>query len=156
MYEGGLRVPGVARWPGRIAAGESYGSHFADDGYFCHRNGGAAGLPRQPGTDGLSFLPTLRGQPSAEEPRNYYFVRREGGVLYQGKTIEAFRQGDWKLVQDSPFAPIEMYNLKDDPKETIDLASKEKSIFSNLSVLLRRQVQKAGGVPWQAPEKLAP
>ena len=155
MYEGGLRVPAVARWPGRIAPGSHTDRITLTMDIFSTAME-AAGLHRQPGTDGVSFLPTLRGQSPAEEPRNYYFVRREGGNMYQGKTIEAFRQGDWKLVQDSPFAPVEMYNLKDDPKETTDLAAKEKSVFSNLSVLLRRQIQKAGGVPWQAPEKLAP
>jgi hypothetical protein len=64
------------------------------------------------------------------------------------------RLGDWKLVRDNVSAPIEMYNLKDDPKETTDLAGKEKSTFRNLSVILRREIQRGGAVPWQAPAKL--
>ena len=152
MYEGGLRVPGVARWPGKIAAGSHTARNTLTMDIFPTALE-AASLPVPANIDGVSFLPVLRGESNEETPRNLYFVRREGGNQYQGKTIEAFRQGDWKLVQDSPFAPVELFNLKDDPMETNDLASKERSIFSNLSVLLRRQVQKAGSVPWQAPEK---
>jgi arylsulfatase A-like enzyme len=112
-----------------------------------------AGLPLPAGIDGVSFLPTLRGEEQPEPPRDLYFVWLEGGLLHQGKTVDALRQGDWKLLQDSPFAPLELYNLKDDPQETTNLANREKSIFSNLSAVLRRQIQRGGAVPWQAPGK---
>ncbi|MDB6137253.1 MAG: N-acetylgalactosamine-6-sulfatase, partial [Verrucomicrobiaceae bacterium] len=94
-------------------------------------------------------LPTLLGQPQGEGTRDHYFVRREGGVMYGGKTIEAFIRGDWKILQDSPFAPIEMYNLKQDPQESNDLAGKNRPKFMELSAELRREVQRGGQVPWQ-------
>ena len=75
--------------------------------------------------DGVSFLPALRGETEARDRRDYYFVRREGGPAYGGKTIDAFRRGDWKLLQDSPFAPLELYDLKSDPREATDLAAKK-------------------------------
>jgi arylsulfatase A-like enzyme len=99
--------------------------------------------------DGVSFLPTLLGQVQPEMKRDLYFVRREGGLQYCGKTIEAFIRRDWKLVLNSPFAPMELYNLKDDPTETTDLAAKEKKAMMELSAGLRKQMQRGGSVPWQ-------
>ncbi len=95
----------------------------------------------------------MRGEAQQDPARDLYFVWREGGLLHQGDTTEALRQGDWKLVRDNVAAPIELYNVKDDPKETTDLANKEKSTFRNLSAVLRRQIQRGGSVPWQAPAK---
>ena len=100
----------------------------------------------------MSFLPTLRGEASRRTPkRDCYFVRREGGPAYGGKTIEAFRRGDWKLLQDSPFAPLELYDLKSDPQETTDLAAKNREIFNELAAALRQQIQRGGSTPWQKP-----
>ena len=101
--------------------------------------------------DGVSFWPTLLGQTEPEPKRDLYFVRREGGAAYGGKTIEAFRRGDWKLLQDSPFAPLELYDLKADPQETTDLAAKERQIFQPASAALRKQIQRGGQTPWQPP-----
>ena len=66
--------------------------------------------------------------------------------------MEAFVHDDWKLLQDSPFAPRELYNLRRDPYETTDLAAKEKRVFGELDAGLRRQIQRAGQVPWQGPK----
>ena len=150
MYEGGLRVPGAARWPAQIKAGSRTERFTLSMDIFATACA-AAGVTPPAGIDGVSFLPTLRGEAEPEMPRDFYFVRREGGPAYGGKTIEAYRQGDWKLVQDSPFAPLELYNMKDDPRETTDLAGKEKKVFNTLDGALRRQIQRAGAVPWQAP-----
>jgi arylsulfatase A-like enzyme len=105
----------------------------------------------KPNVDGVSFWPTLLGQPEPELARDLYFVRREGGNAYGGKTIEAFRRGDWKLLQDSPFAPLELYDLKSDPQETTDLARKQRQVFNQLSAGLRKQIQRGGQTPWQPP-----
>jgi hypothetical protein len=47
---------------------------------------------------------------------------------------------------------MELYNVKEDPQETNNLADKEKSTFRNLSAVLRRQVQRGGSIPWQRPD----
>ncbi len=105
VYEGGLRVPFAARWPGQIAAGSRTGRMaMSMDLFPTALEAAGAALPT--GIDGLSLLGTLRGETKPEPQRRLYFVRREGGMAYGGKTIEALRQGDWKVLQDSPFAPI--------------------------------------------------
>lgn len=152
MYEGGLRVPFAARWPGQVAPGSRSDRMALTMDLFATALDAAGVAPRD-GVDGLSILPTLRGQAQPEPRASFYFVRREGGPIYGGKTIEALRQGDWKLLQDSPFAPLELYNLKNDPKETTNLATEEKKTFLSLDAVLRKQVQRGGSTPWQPPEK---
>lgn len=151
MYEGGLRVLGAARWPGHIKAGTQTDREVLTMDIFptaC----AAAGAATPAGIDATSFLPTLLGQSQPPAQTDHYFVRREGGAMYGGKTIEAYIHGDWKIVQDSPFAPQELFNLKNDPKETTNLADKEKKVFRDLSAELRRHVQRGGQVPWQKAE----
>jgi arylsulfatase A-like enzyme len=148
MYEGGLRVPGIARWPGKISAG-STAKHVAVSMDIFATACEAAGVTPPKDIDGVSFLPTLLGKEQPHMLRDLYFVRREGGMQYAGKTIEALTRGDWKLVLNSPFAPMELYNLKDDPQETTDLAAKEKQVLAEMTAALRKQVQRGGRVPWQ-------
>jgi len=148
MYEGGLRVPGAARYPGRIQPGSRTDLMTLTMDIFataCE----AMGVPVPENVDAVSFWPTLLGQSEPEPKRDLYFVRREGGAAYGGKTIEAFRRGNWKLLQDSPFSPLELYDLKSDPRETTDLATRERQIFKQLSTELRKQIQRGGQTPWQ-------
>ena len=109
----------------------------------------AAGVPVTHFIDGRSFLPTLHGEDQPWEERYLFFSRREGGVRYNGKTIEAVRHGPWKLLQNSPFAPLELYNLEDDPLETTNLAADEPDVFHRLAAALRGYLQEGGKVPWQ-------
>lgn len=149
MYEGGLRVPGAARWPGIIQPGTSTDRITLTMDVFATACA-AAGVQTPANIDGISFLPTLRGDIELRLKRDYYFVRREGGP-YGGKTIDAFRRADWKLLQDSPFAPLELYNLKSDPRETTDVAATERKVFDELASSLQKQIQRAGSTPWQKP-----
>jgi arylsulfatase A-like enzyme len=147
MYEGGIRVPGAACWPGHIKPGISTTRTTLTMDIFptiCE----VAGAQPPPDIDGLSFMPALIGKARPEPPRDHYFVRREGGIQYGGKTIEAYIHGDWKILQDSPFAPLELYNLKQDPAEATNLADKDKATFRDMAALLRKQVQIGGEVPW--------
>ena len=151
MYEGGLRVPAAARWPGHIKPG----SHterpaMSMDIFATACDVAGEGVPKN--VDGISFLPTLLGAKQEEPARDHYFIRREGGPQYGGKTIDAVIHGDWKLLQDSPFAPQELYNLKTDPQETTDLAAKERKIFLELSALMRKQGQRGAVAGWQKLE----
>jgi len=101
--------------------------------------------------DGVSFLPTLLGKDQPALRDKWFFRRREGGTRYAGKTIEALRWGDWKILQNSPFEPMELYNLKNDPHEDDNLANKNRAQFNKLSAALRKEIQRYGTVPWQKP-----
>ena len=154
VYEGGLKVPMVALWPGKIAPGSRATNIGLTMDLFptiCE----AAGVRIEHPIDGVSLLPLLRGKKQQPPQRDLFFSRREGGNGYGGKTIDALRRGDWKLLQNSPFAPLELYNLRDDPFERNNLAAKHRKIFNQMSAAMRVQVQRRGAIPWQRPlEKL--
>jgi arylsulfatase A-like enzyme len=150
VYDGGLRVPCAIRWPGRIAPhSEAPCPGLTMDLYPTLVE--AAGVSPNAGIDGVSLLPALLGEGQCCRDRDLYFVRREGGVAYGGKTIEALRRGDWKLLQDSPFAPLQLFHVKNDPYETTDLAATERQVFGELAAELRLHIQRGGEVPWQPP-----
>ncbi|HVR35546.1 MAG TPA: sulfatase-like hydrolase/transferase, partial [Methylomirabilota bacterium] len=148
-YDGGLRVPFIARWPGVVEAGSSNdyaGLTFDVFPTFLE----IAGVDRPADLDAVSLVPALRGG-TINTPRDLYFVRREGGHAYGGKSYEAIIRGDWKLLQNNPCSPLELYNLKDDPREQNNLATSNRPKFNELAVALRGHIQRAGAVPWQPP-----
>lgn len=148
MYEGGIRVPMVAVWPEKIRAGASSNRLALAMDLFptiCT----VAGLRVKAEIDGVSLFRTLVGQMAPPMERTLHWVRREGGRLHQGQDYYAVRQGHWKLLQNSPFEPFKLFNLREDPLEEHDLAEQEPRLASSLSRALRLRVQKAGAVPWQ-------
>lgn len=119
VYEGGIRVPMIVSWPGHVVEG-------AETDFMCSfwdmmptlreltGNGETQGL------DGVSLLPLLSGADGQQEHDFLYFEFQELG----GR--QAVRKGPWKLVRlnvrgESPV--MELYNLDDDPGETVDLAA---------------------------------
>ena len=152
VYEGGIKIPAGVRWPGRITAGTETGFRALTMDILPTALA-AAGIdpPSELPLDGVSFLPTLLGKEQTPLREYWFFRRREGGNRYAGKTIEAVRWGDWKLLQNSPFEPLELYNLKTDPREEHDLSKQSPQIFNQLSAQLRKEIQRYGAVPWQAP-----
>jgi arylsulfatase A-like enzyme len=149
-YDGGLRVPFMVRWPARIKAGSRSdypGLNFDLFPTFIELAGskGAADL------DSVSLVPVLQGEAQAT-PRDLYFVRREGGQTYGGKSYEAIIRGDWKLMRNDPFSPLELYDLRSDPQERNNLTTTNKKVFDELSAALRRNIQRGGATPWQKPE----
>jgi len=149
-YDGGLRVPFIVRWPGHVAPGST--SDYAGLTFDIFATAlEVAGVPRPATIDAVSLMPALRGAAAPAEPRELYFVRREGGAIYGGKSYEALIRGDWKLLQNSPYAPLELYNLKDDPQEMNDVFASQQKIARELQVALRRHIQRGGATPWQPP-----
>jgi arylsulfatase A-like enzyme len=150
-YDGGLRVPFLMRWPAKIAAGSKSdyaGLNFDLVPTFLELAGAKSSAPEE--LDAVSLVPLLEGKPMPEG-RELYFVRREGGRAYGGKDYQALIHGDWKLMQNDPYSPLELYNLKNDPHETTNLADKAPKIFNALSTALSRHIQRGGSTPWQKP-----
>ena len=148
MYEGGIRVPAMVSWPGVIASG-TVSDHPALTMDIYPTILDAAGVSVTHYIDAQSFYATLRGGDQEWEDRYHFFSRREGGLRYNGKTVEAVFQGPWKLLQNSPFTTRELYNLERDPQESTNLAATEPEVFRNLAAALRRHIQEGGRVPWQ-------
>jgi arylsulfatase A-like enzyme len=152
-YDGGLRVPFMVRWPGKIEAGsrcDYQGLNFDLFPTFVQ----LAGAAPSDELDAVSLLPLLKGSAQPDE-RELYFVRREGGLAYGGKSYEAIIRGDWKLMQNDPFSPLELYNLKNDPQEKHNLAATNRKLVNELSTALRAHIQRGGQVPWQKREPSA-
>jgi len=150
MYEGGLRVSTAIKWPGRVKAGTVTKERaLTMDLYptICE----IAGVPIRHEIDGVSLVPILSGEALDKPDRPLFFHRREGNQRYQGLITNAVIQGDWKLLRNSPFSPLELYNLKSDPYEQENLAKQHPAIFNELARILRIQVQRGGAVPWQPP-----
>ncbi len=152
MYEGGIRVPAGIVWPGIIDPGsrsDIVGMTMDIFPTLCD----IAGTPYASDLNGTSLLPTLLGQPQNGLDRTLVWVRREGNMRYQGRDYYALREGPWKLVQNSPFEPYQLYNLDSDPLESNNLANTEKGRFRSLTQKLMLHLQSAGQVPWQRPSK---
>jgi len=150
-YDGGLRVPFMARWPGHIAPGSK--SDYAGQVFdlfptFLELAGATATDPAA--LDAVSLVSVLKGE-TGTVSRDLYFVRREGGKAYGGKNYEALIRGEWKLMQNDPYSPLELYNLKSDPGETTNLATKAPKVFNELSAALAARIQRGGSTPWQKP-----
>ncbi|MBL9187340.1 MAG: arylsulfatase [Opitutaceae bacterium] len=128
LYEGGIRVPFIARWPGRIARGgvSDLVSDFADMFPTFAELAGAA-VPA--GLDGVSIVPTLLGRPAAAQARRDHFY-------WEAAPQQAVRQGDWKAYRAAPVRPVELYHLGRDIGETQDLAAAEPAIAARLTALL--------------------
>ena len=148
MYEGGIRVPTCAMWPGYI-----------QDGYVTDQVAllmdlfpticEVAGASIPEGIEGRSIWQTLQGEQQDLSERILYWLRREGGQRFLGQCQHAVRRGDIKLLHNSPFEPLELYNLSSDPLETTDNAQTETALFREMSQLFQAETQKAGSVPWQ-------
>ena len=152
VYEGGLKVATCFTWPGKIKPGTRTNFMLMSMDIFptiCE----AAGVEVMHEIDGKSILPTLLGIQQPPLRKHWFFRRREGGTRYAGKTIEAVRVGDWKLLQNSPFEPQELYHLKTDPQEQTDLSKTNRGKFNELAAILRKEIQRYGTVPWQRPAK---
>jgi len=152
MYEGGLRVPTVISWPSRIPKGIKSDAVTATMDIFPTIIDLIGGKIEHK-IEGRSFAKILLNEKEKPLERPIYFTRREGGLNYGGKAYHALRLGDWKLLQNSPFKPYELYDLKNDPFEKTNLATIHPEIVEKLNTVLMKFIQQGGRVPWQKPEK---
>jgi arylsulfatase A-like enzyme len=133
LYEGGIRVPMVACWPGAIKAGKT-SDHVSAfwDMYPTFASMAKAPIPAD--IDGLSLLPTLLSEgDQVQHDCLYWEFHEKGGRV-------ALRKGNWKAVRYNvaidPNAPLELYDLSKDPGEKHDVATTHPAIAKKLSKLL--------------------
>lgn len=135
LYEGGIRVPFIARWPEHIRAGTRT-DHMTAFWDFLPTMADLTGQPVPTHTDGISFLPTLQEQPGQKEHEYLYWeFPHMGGRM-------AVRMGNWKGVrydvEKTPDSPLELYNLSVDPGEKHNVAAQHPEIVSELDKLIQR------------------
>lgn len=147
MYEGGIRVPTAFVWPGRVAEGSRSSGPAATIDLFPTLAEAAGAVVRHK-IDGRSLVSRLDGD-APEARRTFFFVRREGNDKYLGLPYYAVRKGDWKLLQNTPTEPFELYDLADDPREERNLIDEEREVFRDLAEELRLHILAAGAVPWR-------
>jgi arylsulfatase A-like enzyme len=128
LYEGGIRVPMLVRWPGRLPPG-SESSHV---GAFwdvlptlAELSDTAKHVP--PGLDGISFVPTLLGHSDQQRQHDDLFW-----AFYEGGGARALRRGKWKAVQQPIRTPIRLYDLDQDLDEQHDIAAEHAEVVADM------------------------
>ena len=118
LYEGGIRVPLIARWPGRIKAG-AVTDHVSAFWDFLPTLAELAGVRASRRTSTASrMLPTLLGQPDQQKKHEFLYWE-----FHEGGSIQAVRMGRWKAVRPVG-KPLELYDLQTDLGETSNVADR--------------------------------
>ncbi|MCL4782693.1 MAG: arylsulfatase [Bryobacterales bacterium] len=147
VYEGGIRVPMIVRWPGKIRAGATsdlpWG--FQDVLPTLADMAGTRGFP--PDIDGRSVLPTLLGKTQDPNvPLYWEQVSRHG-------LDQAVRIGEWKGMRHALDAPLELYNLKDDVGETRNVAAAHPEIVAKMEAFLAGCRTESPDYPSRPPKR---
>ncbi len=133
LYEGGIRVPMIARWPGKIAPG-SVTNHISAFWDFLPTACEVAGVEPPEGVDGISFLPALLGKKQKKHEYLYWEFHERGGK-------QAVRKGRWKAIRQgvsrNPEAPIELYDLAADIGERKNLARQNPRIVEEMARIMK-------------------
>jgi arylsulfatase A len=122
MYEGGIRVPGIIRWPGRVKPGTVCGEPVNGTDILptlCGMTG--VEVPADRPIDGTSILPIFEGKKLRRRVPLYWRYDRALGKPF---TV-AMRQGDWKILANNEMTKFELYNLREDIAEEHDLAERQ-------------------------------
>jgi arylsulfatase A-like enzyme len=139
FYEGGIRTPLLARWPGRIARGTvtDHPCGFFDVMATVAELTGIA----PPKNDGLSFAPTLLGQGKQQRHEYMYWelprYDSKTGEFRKETPMQALRMEEWKAVRPKPDAALELYNVRLDPVEEKDVAGGNPKIVARMEEVLR-------------------
>ncbi|MGV3600374.1 MAG: arylsulfatase [Dyadobacter fermentans] len=146
VYEGGIREPFIARWPGKIKPGrvsDHISAQFDLMATLAELTGQAS-----PPTDGISFLPELLGQTNRQKKHEFLYFEypEKGGQI-------AVRMGDWKGVKTdlrkNPGNPWQLFNLKTDRSESTDVAASHPDILKKLDQIVKREHEEPANAAWQ-------
>ncbi len=129
LYDGGVRVPMIARWSGKIKPGQTNHQPFAlwD---FLPTATEIAGIEAPEGIDGISMLPAMLGKPSKSHELLYWEFHERGFE-------QAIRMGKWKAVRHGINQPIELYNLEADISEQCDIAAQYPDVVQTIKEILK-------------------
>jgi arylsulfatase A-like enzyme len=154
FYEGGIRVPCLVRWQGKISRGSASDHVVGFEDWLptlLELIGAKDRLPA--GIDGISFAPTLLGR--QQEPRPFLYRESPG---YEGQ--QSVRVGEWKAIRRNLNPPsregnqipgaVELYNLKEDPGETRDVAARQPALVNQLARIMQAQHTKSELFPIRA------
>ncbi len=142
LYEGGIRVPTLARWPGRIAPGSASDHHSAFWDFLptaCE----VAGAQPPPNIDGISFLPTLLGK---DQPKPDYLYWE---FFERGPKQALLFPDDWKAIYFIETDTMELYHLREDIGETHNLADTYPDRVAQARALLKKA--RTPSAAWQLP-----
>ena len=149
LYEGGVRVPLIVRWPGHVAAGAET-DHVAAFWDVMPTIADVVGVPARDGIDGISFAATLLGQ--VEQPKHEYLYWEFPG--YGGQ--QALRFGKWKAIRqqmlrkDNPDPlQLELYDLSIDPGEERDVAAQHPQLVRRLADAMQAAHQPSEKFPFR-------
>lgn len=129
LTDGGIRVPFIARWPGKIAAGTTSDqvAWFAD---FLPTAAEIVGAKPPGGLDGMSLVPALRGK-TPPISRTLYWEFHEGGFK------QAVRLGDWKGIRLKRETPLELYDVAHDQSERDNVAAVHPDVVARIEEYLK-------------------
>jgi len=146
LYEGGIRVPLIARWPKHIAPGTVSG-HVGYFGDFMATAAELAGVKPPAKLDSISFLPTLLGRANRQPTHDYLYWEFYERGFSQAVLID----GRWKAIRlKDTSQPIAIYDLKNDPGESNDVSSQNGRILKKAARLM--QVAHQPSELWPVPQ----
>ncbi len=130
LYEGGIRVPLLARWPGKIKAG-AVSEHVSAFWDFLPTACQLAGAPIPKQLDGISMMHDLSGRRQKRHDYLYW-------EFYERGFQQAVREGNWKAVKLAPAQPAELYDLGSDISESRNVAAENPKVVKRLENIMRR------------------
>lgn len=132
LYEGGIRAPFVARWPGKVKAGSTT-EILTSSIDLMTTAAELAGVAAPTESDGISILPTLLGNEQKQKHEWLYFE------IYEGAFQQCLRMGNWKGYRKGTQDPVELYDLTKDPGEKNNLAAEHPEIAKKLISIMNKQ-----------------
>lgn len=149
VYEGGIRVPGILRWPGHIKPGTTSDVPVIGSDLFstvCEVT--RTPPPADRVIDGGSLVPLFAGGNEVKRQKPLYWRC----VIAQNWPKTAMRIGDWKIVANEPLNRFELYNIQRDPIEQNNLAEREREKFAEMRealIALNGEIESEGPNWWQ-------
>ncbi|MHC4356140.1 MAG: sulfatase-like hydrolase/transferase, partial [Planctomycetota bacterium] len=150
FYEGGIRVPMIVRWPGKVAPGTS------DDFIWAFWDvmptlAELAGTRAPAGIDGISVLPRLLGKGQEQRERFLYWEKISQGKGGTPAWSQAIRWGNWKAVRNKPRLPLELYDLEADIGEKSNVAKEYPDVVSKIEGYLKTARTVSRSYPAEKP-----